>query len=203
MLRRIPSPSRIWTPYRSTGRPASGDFLATFTAADSTLINGMMPDSGPNPFVVRSGSWAVGSNRAVCVNAGIATVNIERSDYTATGVVRSSHGSGSGCKIIVRYDPSNGHYYEVYVLIGSNAVWLRRYDGSFTTIATSTPTLALNTDHTVVVACSGSTITATVNGGSQVEATGATVNQTSTHIGMAGDSNGSVCLFDSLSVPAA
>lgn len=176
-------------------------FLANFTGTNGTTLNGLVPDSGPNALVVRSGAWTIQSNRAAGGSLGIFTADIGRANYTATYVVRSSHGAGSGVKVIVRYNPSNGHYYYLYVLIGSNAVWLRRYDGSDTTLVTATPTIPVSADHTIVVTCTGQTIRFTTNGGSPVEITDASLNELATHIGGYHDTTGNVCLIDSISVP--
>ncbi len=183
----------------NSGPPA---FLANFTGSNGTTLNGLSPDSGPNALVVRSGAWTIQSNRASCGTAGIFTADIARANYTLTCVVRSSHGLGSGVQVIVRYDVTNGYFYQLYVNIGLGAFFrLYRNDGSSTLLASATPALATNTDHTVVVTCSGATITATINGGDQLQVTDATMNQAETHIGARGDSNGNVCLIDSISVP--
>lgn len=174
-------------------------FIATFTGANGTTLNGLAPDSGPNNFVTRTGSWTIQSNRASCGTAGIVTNNLAITDYVITATVRSTSGAGVG--IIVRYDTSNSYFYLINVEISSNRFRIYRYDGSFTQLQSATVTLNTSTDHTVVVTVSGTTITATVNGGNQIQQTGATQNSTATHIGIRSDTGGSVATVDPMFVP--
>lgn len=144
----------------------------TFTEASNAALTAHAPEVG--------GAWVAHANFPTAMSviaaedrlAGTSGTSIHynnvtppSADYEITAVVRASAGDSSGRPgILARCDPSASTFYQLY-FTGSDWSLAKQVAGVNTPIwNTTTPSLALNVDHTLSLKVQGSSITATING---------------------------------------
>ncbi len=166
--------------------------LDHFTDADSTSLDAHTPDTRPgsNAWVEALGNWQITGNKAVLaalqgwaqahINSGQAncTVSVNAKSTTAAA------GMGKDVGLLVRW-ASNGTYNDWWS-IGVSAAddrfrIIEVNDGvSQTERAGAAVMIDTATVYAISATLSGSTITATVDGGNQISYASASMNQTST-----------------------
>lgn len=170
-----------WTT-TATATPAALDGInATFTAPEGDDLLDYTPEAGGTASVP-IGAFEIQSNRLVStdVDYSLGFAYWETSaDHTGSCVVRFE---GLTTGIVVRgTDPAN-HW---FLRLSTNAFGLyQRRDGTDVLVASTAPTVTAGQDYTVAWTCRGAEITATLNGGSQVQTLTATFNQAARQVGL-------------------
>ena len=138
-----------------------------------------------------SSAFQIMSNKAgiLTVPAGQpkvnATLDAGVSDYIITCTINYGNAGSSSPGIITRYAVTDNVQYLVVISDSTNEFSIYEWNGStFTSRATTTIAIAANTSYALVITCQGSTITATLDGANQISYASATVNQSSTLLGM-------------------
>jgi hypothetical protein len=171
----------------------------TFTDANGTALPAHTMDVGGTWSVDVAGTYTVQGNRANFVNStggNLAWADAGQADVTLTAVVNISSAYGG---VVLRFSDAN-NYWLVFLDNPDGAFQLyEKNAGSFTQRASLNTTISTNTDHTLSVTAGAATITATLDGASQISYGSATDNQTATKCGLY-DQGSSGCQWDNFKV---
>jgi pectate lyase len=157
----------------------------TFTAVNGTTLPGHAPDVNTpgNAWVVQSGAGNIQNNKAQCsTGVWVATIDSGQANVTVTAdIVLSVAGSDDGP--VVRFQDANNYWF-ADASGSNNFILYEKTGGSFVQRASTTVTVSTGTTYTVQVQASGTTITATINGGNPISYGSATDFQTATKHGI-------------------
>jgi len=171
----------------------------TFTDTNGVSLADHTPDidtSGAGWTVVTA-TCDIQSNAArVLATPSVATIDSTASDFTLTVTVTPGNGAASG--VIFRRTNATA-YWEVTVNDPGNNFLLREYASGYTTRDTANINITGGTPYTVVVTCSGTSISATLDGANTVSFTSSN-NQAATVVGLR--SANQLSTFDDLTVTA-
>jgi hypothetical protein len=161
--------------------------LDNFTAANGTALSGR----APNPTNTPGHNWAsygtfdIQSNRANCTALGgdatrsMAHVDSGAADATVSVVVNTGSSKIAGC--IVRWVDSDNFILAFIYPFGGLWRLLKRVGGTFTQLDTASPSLSDGVDYTISVTTSGTSITATLDGGNTLSGTEGTLTAATHH----------------------
>lgn len=159
----------------------------TFTDTNSVDLasHTIAPTNIPaTAWTVRAGTWQIQSNRGTTTTGaanGHATLNSGVGDVVITAKVvnNGSAGQANDSGIVVRWGSTNA-FFRISINAADDVIRIvERAGGSNTVVATTSVTIATGTEYTIVVTCSGSTISATLDGANAVSYALATANQAS------------------------
>jgi hypothetical protein len=138
-----------------------GTNLSSHTIAPTNTISAS--------WTVNAGTWDINGNRArITATADAnATINAGKSNATITGIVNVNNTSSPRVRGLTVWSA-----YFVGVVYNSNIFVIQ--NAARTNLASISFTCTYGVDYTIQVVCSGTTITATVNGANQISYTGAT-----------------------------
>jgi hypothetical protein len=171
-----------------------------FTDANSTAVGSHTMYLG-NGWTVQSGAIVITSNKAVASGTApggpqwVATIATSYADCTTSVVINVTTGTGTYYGLALRYSDNNNMWWAIAEGGGTFAIF-ERNAGTNTLRASASLTITAGTNYTIQAVLSGSTITATINGGNQISYGSATLNQTAnTHGIRLGDANGTIDNF--------
>lgn len=175
-----------------------------FTDTDGTNLSAhsISPTNTPaTSWSILSGAFDINSNRARQTGTGtiVAVVDAGQADVTISCVLRMLSTSDSPAIAFRCSDASN---FWIATLVGGATFDLYEYNAATLTQRATTPFVhTINTNYTLQVVLSGTSITATVDGGNQITYGSATFNQTATKHGLRSN-NGSAneMLWDSFTI---
>jgi hypothetical protein len=177
----------------------------TFTAADSTLIENRLTDSG-HAWIVKNGTCAITSNRAVPNISSTLNVktNANTANYTYQATVNlGADGVTRGLGLRFRYKNSTDYWYFKVnrTSAGSGTMQLTKVvANSGSNVGSTTFAAAASTDYVLKVVCSGSSIKTYIDGVLKHDVTD-TQHQTETWIGIRADgANATGWYVDTLSL---
>lgn len=195
---RLGRPRRLAPEPDGLGGGGALSLLDNFTDTNSVSLDAhaIAPTNSPRTaWVERAGDWQITSNRAVMVGANdtihIASVNLGQSDVDITVVGRLLVVDDLTMAVLLRFvDTSNYWFAGINPSLDEISI-TKREGGSNTKVANTAVTIDTGIDYTLRVRAVGSTITAWVDGGSQVQYTSATFQQTATLHGIRSFKTGS------------
>jgi hypothetical protein len=173
----------------STGGGTSTLLKDTFTDANGTNIAAHVMDVGPGWSVQGGSSWNIQSNQLNCVSGGRISSDSGQSNVTASVDMTPTTGN-QYMEIVVRLTDDN-NFWMAALKNGEFSIY-ENAAGVLTQRATTSPTISVGTTYHVQLVASGTTMTATLNGGNQISYNNATSNQTATKCGIRGFETGTV-----------
>jgi hypothetical protein len=176
---------------------SNGTGLSSHTPDVDSVGGGWIEDFGSGADIQILSNKAEQTDNVPTYPGGVAFIDVGVADCSLSGVWRSNPTFGTNGGMVVRAtDKDNGWY----IRLQNAGVFeiLERIAGSDTQRASVSPTVNLNTDYTITVQLSGTTITAQLDGGNEISYSSASFNQTETkhgiHLRRGGDK------FDNLSI---
>lgn len=145
-----------------------------FTGANGADVNGRTPDTkGSGTWSANAGTYTIQSNRAVKNNTTPlrpALYDVAQADVVVVGVVNLAN-TGAGVTGVVARGTDASNFW-VAGLLSTNAFNLYQCAGGvFTLRGTAAVTVSTGVNYTIRLACSGDTITATLDGGNELSFT--------------------------------
>lgn len=173
--------------------------LNLHTISPTNLPATSWTEQGTAEFIINASNQAAKSGSSIgfaTVNAGDADVTIEvDAQGKDTGAGQYARDFG----IVARYTDENNHWTITINTLGDVFRITEVNGGVITTRATASVALAQSTPYALKVVLSGSTITATIDGGNQISYASATLNQTTTVHGLRAYTSAST-IFDNFKV---
>jgi hypothetical protein len=173
-----------------------------FVDVSGTNLTAHVMNVGPG-WTVTDGSYQIQGNAARCTGTGassygVAIADAGKSDGTATVTATLDAGAASRHGLAVRATNGNNHWRVTIKASGEFAI-VEVNGGTATVRASAAVTINTGTGYTIQCAFSGTTLTATLNGGNQISYSSATLNQTTTTHGLDDGASGE-CSFTNFQV---
>lgn len=176
--------------------------LDRFTDTDGTSLDLHRADVGGVCWTENQGDFEIASNRARAVAAAsqqIATAECRRADVTLTcDLIPAASGSPG---VVLRYTNTLNFWYLRASEAGNTFALVEVNAGVFTTRATTAVAIVAGVTYALRVVTSGTTITATLDGGSQITWPSAALNSTVTRHGIT-DADAAASSIDNFLVTA-
>jgi hypothetical protein len=157
-----------------------------FVDTNGTSLAAHTMNVGPG-WTISSGTWTIQSNAAenTAGTSTIVTSDSGQSNVTISATVTIPTSATGSYGLAARYTDTSNQW-RIGVTLGSSGNFTITEDaaGTVTTRATGSVTINANTAYTVQAVMSGTTITATVNGGNQISYGSASSNQSATKHGL-------------------
>lgn len=192
-VRRIGDPLKMLSPLAGSLTPlgVSGGaahptlIYDTFTDSDGVALpsHTIAPTNTPaTSWSAQSGTATISSNRAISSSSpAIYTVNAGQFNVTVS-LTGNLQGPGGSIGVVLRWTNSSNFWFVRFTGTGFGIFEVN--GGTQTQRASTSVSLLAGTDYPLVVVASGTSITATVNGGNQISYNNATLNQTVTTHGL-------------------
>lgn len=167
--------------------------FSSFDASNGTSLDAFTPEWG-NAWTEQLGDWDIQSNQANMSSIsgttpnGVATTTTTVADARFSATVTPVSTGAPG--IIFRYSDNNNFW---FVQVNESVNFFQLFErnaGSFVNRGQAAVTINAGTSYSIVVDVSGTSITATLNGGNTVSYGSATFNQSQTTHGMRAFKNG-------------
>jgi hypothetical protein len=181
----------------ASATPQTIDVLDNFHDVNNTLLSAHTPDVHPggSAWAQVSGQFSIQGNTlqntsGTSTGSTVYWIDSGRADMTltaslTTGTVNTGAGIGTQFDLVFRFQDSSNYWLlqSVSGSSGNQFNLIKQVAGVFTTVSTTSFTPASSTGYALKVVCSGSSITATVNGGHTLTASDSALS-TKTGVGI-------------------